>query len=309
MPAAKKPPRAWALRADCSSSAATCSSGRADAWAQCHARRSGSRSGSVTSASAWCTACRSRAVAIRYAAERTNGCRKAMCWPKLISPDSMAPAAGSAPRPSRSAACQSRGASPSGSAAAVRSRSRVSGGRTSSRRTKLSSIRPASVPALRPSASSAAVQAWGSSSRASGLPRVSATIRSRTRGSTGPGSTESRRARASASSRPRISSSASPDSSWSSPSRTAKTMTTDSASSRRATNARIRADIRSSHWASSTTHSTGWWAAASDSRFSTARPTRNRSGAVPLSRPNAVPRASCCGRASRSIPSRKGRQS
>ncbi len=73
----------------------------------------------------------------------------------------------------------------------------MSAGNTSSRRTKPSSIRLASGPRLKPSASSVGVQARGSSSRASGLPRVSATIRSRTRGSIGPGRTESSNARAS----------------------------------------------------------------------------------------------------------------
>ena len=53
-----------------------------------------------------------------------------------------------------------------------------------------------------PPASSAGVSPRGSSSRASGLPRVSATIWSRTRVSSGPGSTESSSARASASRSP-----------------------------------------------------------------------------------------------------------
>ena len=53
-----------------------------------------------------------------------------------------------------------------------------------------------------PPASSAAVNPRGNSTNASGLPRVSATIRSRTRSSSRPGTTESSRARASSSLRP-----------------------------------------------------------------------------------------------------------
>ena len=57
--AAAKPPRACARAAECSSSAATSSSGTDAAWARCHARRSGSISGSVASASARWTSRRS----------------------------------------------------------------------------------------------------------------------------------------------------------------------------------------------------------------------------------------------------------
>ena len=83
-------------------------------------------------------------------------------------------------------------------------------------------------------------------------------------------------------------------------SRIANIISTDSACSRRAANARACAEARSSHCASSTTHSSGRSAATSDSRLSTARPTRNRSGGGPASRPNAVPRAARCGPGSRS---------
>jgi hypothetical protein len=55
--AAASPPRACARSADCSSSAATSSSGPGAAWARCQARRSGSTSGSVASASARCISC------------------------------------------------------------------------------------------------------------------------------------------------------------------------------------------------------------------------------------------------------------
>ena len=57
--AAAMPPRACARPAERSSSEATSSSGPGAAWARCQARRSGSTSGSVTSASARCTSCRS----------------------------------------------------------------------------------------------------------------------------------------------------------------------------------------------------------------------------------------------------------
>ena len=63
---------------------------------------------------------------------------------------------------------------------------------------------------------------------------------------------------------------------------------TRSANSRRATNASVCADTRSSHCASSTMHTSGCSSAASASRLSTASPTRKRSGGGPALRPNAV---------------------
>ena len=54
-------------------------------------------------------------------------------------------------------------------------------------------------------------------------------------------------------------------------------------------------DAASSHWASSTSHTTGRRDAASASRPNTASPTRNRSGALPVARPNATRTASCWG--------------
>ena len=101
--------------------------------------------------------------------------------------------------PSRSAARHSSARSPDGSAAASCSSRRVWAGRASSWRPKLASIRPVSgVTAGRPNppASSAGVSPRGSSSSASGLPRVSAMIRSRTRASSGPARAESSSARA-----------------------------------------------------------------------------------------------------------------
>ena len=64
-------------------------------------------------------------------------------------------------------------------------------------------------------------------------------------------------------------------------SRTANTNPTRSASSRRATNASVCADTRSSHCASSTMHTSGCSSAASASRLRTASPTRKRSGGGP----------------------------
>src|SRR4051812_44154567 len=90
--------------------------------------------------------------------------------------------------------------SPTGSAAAS-SRSRlVSPGRASKRRRKLCSIRLArgTTPGSpKPPASSAGVNLCGSSSSANGLPRVSATTRSRTCWSSGPRIAESSTAPAS----------------------------------------------------------------------------------------------------------------
>ena len=109
-------------------------------------------------------------------------------------------------------------------------------------------------------------------------------IRSRTRSSSWNRTAEPSRARASPSRRPRTSSSGT---CWSSSpgSRAANTSPTGSASRRRATKASVSADAWSSHCASSTTHSSGCSSAASESRLSTARPTRNRSGAAPGAQP------------------------
>jgi hypothetical protein len=88
--------------------------------------------------------------------------------------------------------------SPVGSAAASSSSRRVSAGNASIRRRKLSSIAPAAGPrpgSPNPPASSAGVHPRGSSNSASGLPRASATIWSRTCTSSGAASTESSSAR------------------------------------------------------------------------------------------------------------------
>ena len=204
--AAAMPPRLWARSADRSSSSATASSGPTAAWARCHARRSGSASGSVTSASARWISWRSRGLQPRGrppSAPADDG--TAPGRRTRSAPSASAGAAASAPIPSCSAARHSRVTSPTGSAAAASSSRCVSTGSDPIRRRKLCSMRLASGRASgrpNPPASSAAVKPRGSSSKASGLPRVSATIRSRTRSSSRPGIAESSSARASLSLRP-----------------------------------------------------------------------------------------------------------
>jgi carbonic anhydrase/acetyltransferase-like protein (isoleucine patch superfamily) len=77
----------------------------------------------------------------------------------------------------------------------------------------------------------------------------------------------------------------------------------------RATNARARAEARSSHCASSTTQSSGRSSAASDSRPRTASPTRKVLGACPVPSPRAIAIASRCGSGRRSRSSRLGEHS
>ena len=78
-------------------------------------------------------------------------------------------------------------------------------------------------------------------------------------------------------------------------SRTATTIATDSARTRRATKPRTWLEAASSHCASSTRQSSGRSSATADNRPSTANPTRNRSGTSPARRPKATLRASRCG--------------
>lgn len=121
--------------------------------------------------------------------------------------------------PSCSDARHNKSASPTGSAAAVRSSRCVSAGSDRSCRWKLCSRRFASGCVSgrpNPPASSAAVNPRVNSTNASGFPRVSATILSRTRSSSRPGATDSSNARASASLKPVTTSSGSPVSSRSS---------------------------------------------------------------------------------------------
>jgi hypothetical protein len=88
--------------------------------------------------------------------------------------------------------------------------------------------------------------------------------------------------------------------------RAANTSPTGSASRRRATKPSVNAEVWSSHCASSTTHNRGRSSAASDNKLSTARPTRNRSGAGPAVRPKTVRSASRCGPGNRSRRSSSG---
>ena len=71
--AAASPPRALARPADCSRASAMSSSGPGLPRARCHARRSGSTSGSVASANALCAACRSASAVDPYTADRISG--------------------------------------------------------------------------------------------------------------------------------------------------------------------------------------------------------------------------------------------
>ncbi len=201
--------------------------------------------------------------------------------------------------PRRSPALRSRDTSPTGSVAAMSSNCCVCAGRDRMRRRKPASIwldrgRLSGTP--NPPAISRRVRPRGSSTRASGLPRVSATMRSRTRRSSGPVTTESRSSRESRSPSPRTASSGrSANTSREPDSRTARTSRTGSASSRRATNSSVWAETRSSHCASSTRQSNGSSPTAAASRLNVARPTRNRSGASPTCMPKAVRKALRCG--------------
>ncbi len=165
--------------------------GPLSACARCHARRSGSSVASVASASAPCT--RLALLRPRPSGRPPSAPADAETAPARR-PRAAPPRRGrgrARPIPSRPAARHSSAGSPTGSAAATSSSSRVSSGSASSRRRKLSSIRPDSGSTSgspKPPASCAAVSPRGSSSSASGLPRVSATIRSRTRSSSRPGS-------------------------------------------------------------------------------------------------------------------------
>ncbi len=124
--------------------------------------------------------------------------------------------------------------------------------------------------------------------------------RARTRSSSGVLTTDASSSRACASESPSSRMSGSRTSSSSaSGSRIANASTTASAFRRRATNEITCADDRSSHWASSTRHSSGCSPAASDSRLSVARLIRKRSGWAPAVSPNAVPSASRCGAGNR----------
>ncbi len=180
----------------------------------------------------------------RYTAERTRGWRKTTRAPS--STDLLASTASTTDSgiPSRRAARQTSAASPTGSAAATSSKRRASPGSLASRRVKLSSMLADNGTAAgspNPPASCVGVSPRGSSSRASGFPRVSTTIRSSTCSSSGAGKTDSNSARASR--RPSGSTRSSGNPASAAPSsRAANTSAIFSASRRRATNASARAD-------------------------------------------------------------------
>ena len=200
--------------------------------------------------------------------------------------------------PSSSAARQSSGTSPTGSAAASSIIRRVSAGRGSSRLAKPCSMRLVSgeFPDSPNLLAAIGCSPFGSSSSASGFPSASPRIRAFTPSSSGPGIVASSSSRESSAASPSTTSSGNPSSTSPSPdSRSANTRPTRSARSRRATNAIVWADTRSSHCASSTMQISGRPSATSASRLSTARPTRKRSGGGPALRPNAVLSASRCG--------------
>jgi len=125
-----------------------------------------------------------------------------------------------------------------------------------------------------------------------------------------PGMADASNDRASSSGSPPTTISGSPASSLPSlGSRTPNTMAILSASRRRATNASVCAEARSSHCASSTRHTSGSASAASASRLRTARATRKRSGASPSCIPNATRSASRWGPGKPSSPSSIGAHS
>jgi hypothetical protein len=217
--------------------------------------------------------------------------------PNSANPAWAAGAAASASIPSAAAARQTSAGSPVGSAAASSSSRWLGRGRAAIRRSKFCSMLRASGSAPgspKPPASPSGVSSRGSSSSASGLPRASAMIWSLIRPSMGAARAASSSTRASASGSPATVMSGSPASSR--PGfLVAKTSPIDSAPSRRATNASTSADARSSHCWSSTRHSSGRSSATPDSRPSTARPTRNRSGVGSALCPKTPRSASRCG--------------
>ena len=182
--AAATPPRACARPADRSSSAATASSGPAAAEPRCHARRSGSSVGSVTSASAAWTWRRSSAPAVPV----DDSPHERMPEPKPAArPPGVRRRPPGRPRRARYQAGRRRHRRASGrrpappprrAAAACCRPAAGSAAAGSSPRSRPETDTPSGSP--NPPASAADVQARGSSSSASGLPCASATIRSRT---------------------------------------------------------------------------------------------------------------------------------
>ena len=163
---------------------------------------------------------------------------------------------------------------------------------------------PAVTGPEKPPASSAALMPRGSSSSSSGLPCVSATIRSRdvlveparARPSRAePARPRGRALRAAAPAAPRAGARR-----WDRERRTRSRSARPAAAGRRTASTCTVAS--SSHCRSSTRHSSGCSSATAASSVSTARPTRKRSGAPPPHRPSATRSASCCGRRERVEP-------
>ena len=243
---------------------------------------------------------RSCGEAARYTADRASGWRNRTCLPNSISPAAAAAgAAAVAGTPSRSAARHTTNGSPTGSAAAISSSRRVTGGRGIERRRKPSSSGPASPsrtairsrpPALQVSARAPAQQRQrvtaglghdaiahllierpGDDRRPAWPVHHRLAARKRGVPAARPGPV---RHRAAAPRRPPR------------PLRSARW---------RATNASAWAEARSSHCASSTTQTSGFSLATSDSKLRTARLTAKRSGIPPCRRPNAALNAARCG--------------
>ena len=211
------PPRARARPAERSSSSATDSSRPEAACPRCHARRSGSTSGSVASANApvhLLAVEHGRRLVDRRAHQGVTEphlCTEFDQPGRLRRHRRVCSESEPARRPPQAAPRLPQARLPPSAAV-----SRVSSGSDSSCRRKLCSIRFASGATLgssNPPASSAGVRPRGSSRSASGFPRASAMTRSRTCSSRRPGHAESSSARASMSLSPPSSSSGSPASS------------------------------------------------------------------------------------------------
>ena len=143
----------------------------------------------------------------------------------------------------------------------------------------------------------------GSSSSASGLPRVSSTIRSRTLSSSGPRDDGGQQLACVGRAAAHSTTSSGRPVSWSSASRVARISASDSPNTRRATNASVSSEARSSQCASSIdAHQRPL--AGDVGEQARAPPARRGSGpaAAPAVSPNAVPSASRCGAGSRDEP-------
>ena len=189
---------------------------------------------------------------------------------------------------------------------------RASCGSPSSRRTKLCSIRPVRRERLgtpKPSASWSGVSPRGSSSKASGFPCVSATIRSRTSTSSLNGTADRSSARASPLTKPCTSSSESagaPRRGFARREHHADRIGLQATSNERERQRR-RLDPTNGHRRRRTT--AGAPPPPPTASPSTASPTTNRSGATPVLIPKTISSARRCGAGSRSSRSSSGEHS